>query len=389
MDNESLQAPASEMQMVPVLLGDRSYDIHIGAGLLDNVGPLLENVLQQQRVFVVTEETVFKHQGARLKSALENAGIDAHWFILKPGEASKSFIQYQDLACQLLEAGVERKDTVLAFGGGVIGDLTGFVAASVLRGIDFVQIPTTLLAQVDSSVGGKTGINTPFGKNLIGAFYQPKQVLIDTTTLDTLPQRELLAGYAEVVKYGLIDDPDFYHWLEENGALLTATDQTRTTRELRAKAIAHCCKAKARIVAADEREKGQRALLNLGHTFGHALEAECGYDGTLLHGEAVAIGMVQAMETSVRLGKASATNRDRVIKHLASIGMKTTAADINVVLSADKLLAHMFKDKKVEAGDIAFILGDIGSAAVERGVDLEIVSRVLHDSIQGRAAGTP
>ncbi|WP_262693084.1 3-dehydroquinate synthase [Kordiimonas aquimaris] len=369
------------IQTVPLALGDRSYDILVGTGLLDIVGEYITPLLKQPRVFIVTEKRVFEHQGNRLKAALESANIDAEWFTLEAGEATKSFEQYQSLACNLLEAGIERSDTILAFGGGVIGDLAGFAASSLLRGINFIQIPTTLLAQVDSSVGGKTGINTPFGKNLIGAFYQPKRVIIDTTTLNTLPLRELQAGYAEVVKYGLIDDPAFFTWLEENYGAVMSEQQDHNTRELRIEAITHCCRAKARIVAADEREKGQRALLNLGHTFGHALEAECGYDGTILHGEAVAIGMIQALETSMRLGTASTKNRDRVVKHFKKIGMKTSASEINRPLDAEALLQHMFKDKKVEAGKIGFILGDIGSATMQYGVDLDIIRSVLHDSI--------
>jgi len=371
----------STIQTVPVALGDRSYEILVGTGLLDVIGEHITPFLKQPRVFIVTEKTVFQHQGNRLKTALENANITAHWFTLEAGEATKSFDQYHSLACDLLGAGIERSDIILAFGGGVIGDLAGFAASSLLRGINFIQIPTTLLSQVDSSVGGKTGINTPFGKNLIGAFYQPKRVIIDTTTLNTLPLRELQAGYAEVVKYGLIDDPDFFTWLEENCDAVMAEKQGHNSSQLRIEAITHCCRAKARIVAADEREKGQRALLNLGHTFGHALEAECGYDGTILHGEAVAIGMIQALETSVRLGAANMKNRDRVIKHFKKIGMKTSAAEVDKPLNADALLQHMFKDKKVEAGEIGFILGDIGAASMQRGVNLDIIRSVLHDSI--------
>lgn len=366
---------------VTVDLGNRSYDILIGEKLIETISKQLSPVLKQKRVFIVTEETVHAHHGERMASALKEADIQTKWFILKPGESTKSFRQFEELTHSLLSAGIERTDALIAFGGGVIGDLTGYAAASILRGIDFIQIPTTLLAQVDSSVGGKTGINTAFGKNLVGAFYQPKRVIIDTSTLDTLPKRELLAGYAEVVKYSLIDDPDFFTWLEENGKHLISSSQGDKAAAMREQAIAHCCRAKARIVAEDEFENGRRALLNLGHTFGHALEASCGYDGTLLHGEAVAIGMVMAIETSVRLGIATTESRGRITRHFKTHGMKTTAAEIGHTLNADTLLKSMFKDKKVEAGKIGFILGDIGEAKMMRGIDLEIIRSVLHDSI--------
>lgn len=369
---------ATSEQIVTVSLGARSYDIVIGAGLLGDIGARLTPFLARKKLFIVTERTVESHLGAQVKDALDAAGIEAHWFILEPGEATKSFSVFENLANDLLAAGIERSDTIAALGGGVIGDLTGFAAATVLRGVGFIQIPTTLLSQVDSSVGGKTGINTPHGKNLLGAFYQPKAVFIDTSTLNTLPRRELLAGYAEVAKYGLIDDPDFFSWLEEHGQKLLEGEEAD---RLRAQAIAHSCRAKARVVAEDERETGKRALLNLGHTFGHALEAECGYSGSLLHGEAVAIGMVMALEASARLGLAQAEDRNRLEAHFRQVGLKTNAGAIGVDMDADTLLSHMHKDKKVEAGEIGFILGAIGGAAVHRGVDLEIIRGVLHDSL--------
>ncbi len=376
---------ATTYETIALDLGDRSYDISIGTSITDNLERLLLPLLKTRRVFVVSETNVMQYQGKVLRSAFKKAGIEPHWFIVEPGEATKSFHELEKLACNLLTAGIERSDTIIAFGGGVIGDLTGFTAATVLRGINFVQIPTTLLAQVDSSVGGKTGINTPQGKNLVGAFYQPQAVLIDILTLETLPRRELLSGYAEVVKYGVIDDPDFFTWLEENGADIVSPNANNLTRNLRTQAIAHNCRAKARIVTEDERETGKRALLNLGHTFGHALEAECGYSGILLHGEAVAIGMVMALEASVRLGLASADEKERLSQHFKTIGMKTSAAEIEKKMNADALLAHMSKDKKVEAGTIGFILGGIGSAGIHRGIDLEIIRSVLHDSLQGHA----
>ena len=369
------------IETVPVTLGSRSYDITIAAGLIEDVGVRLKPLLKNPRVFVLSEETVMAHQGERLKSALSDAGIDANWFILPPGEKTKSYSALESLVNDILATGVERTDLIVAFGGGVIGDLAGFAASIILRGIDFVQLPTTLLSQVDSSVGGKTGINTPYGKNLIGAFYQPKAVFIDLDTLNTLPRRELLAGYAEVVKYGAIDDPNFFTWLEKNGNAIVAETPSDKGVQARAEAIAHSCRAKARVVAEDERETGKRALLNLGHTFGHALEAECGYSSELLHGEAVAIGMVMALEASSRLGLAPTQDIIRLTGHLKSVGLRTSAAEVNMDTDADTLLSHMHKDKKVEAGSIGFILGGIGTAAMHRGVDLEIVRAVLHDSL--------
>lgn len=373
-------SPAAR-EVVTLNLADRSYDIHIGEDLLDEMGSLLEPHLKATRVFVVTESTVMEHHGNRLKAALHAKGITAKWFVLNPGEATKSVAQYESLIASLLTAGIDRSDTVVAFGGGVIGDLAGFTAATVLRGINFIQIPTTLLAQVDSSVGGKTGINMPQGKNLIGAFYQPKAVFIDTSTLETLPRRELLAGYAETVKYGLIDDPDFFAWLEQHGPSIIDKNSGTSGIDARMYAVAQSCRAKARVVAEDEREAGKRALLNLGHTFGHALEAECGYTGILLHGEAVAIGMIMALDASIRLGLAKPDDLARVSAHFKAVGMKTTAREIGRAMTADALMVHMTKDKKAEAGTIGFILGGIGSAAVHRGVDLEIIKAVIHDSL--------
>lgn len=366
------------LHTVPVNLGERSYDILIGDGLLGHLGAHVAPVLRQKRVTIITDANVAALHLETARKALEKAGIKVNDIVLPAGEATKSFDQFGKLLDQLLELGVERKDTLLALGGGVIGDITGFAAAVLRRGVDFIQVPTSLLAQVDSSVGGKTGINTAFGKNLIGAFYQPRRVVIDIALLATLPHRELQAGYAEVVKYGLIDDPDFFSWLEENGEAVISGD-----REAQAYAVATSCKAKARIVAEDEFEAGKRALLNLGHTFGHALEAECRYDGTLLHGEAVAIGMVMALEVSMRMELANLADLTRLTSHLETVGMKTKAAEISHDLDADRLLAHMAQDKKVDAGEIVFILGPIGGAATHKGIDLDLVRQVLHSSIKG------
>ena len=362
-------------------LGDRSYDILIGGGILDRLEEYLAPIVGTARLFVVTEENVSALYESKVKAALARGGFGGSWFTLTPGESSKSFASFEALTNELLDTGVERSDIILALGGGVIGDLAGFAAASILRGIDFIQIPTTLLSQVDSSVGGKTGINTPFGKNLVGAFHQPKAVLIDPNVLSTLPLRELQAGYAEILKYGLIDDADFFSWLEENGAVLLGTAEGNRRLETLIHAIKTSCEAKARVVAEDERESGRRALLNLGHTFGHALEAECGYDGTLLHGEAVGIGMVMALDLSVRLGLAEAADLDRLKVHLKSVGMMGSAAEIGINFDAEQLLENMTRDKKSQGGNIGFILGGIGKAAMHRGVDLGLVLAVMQDSI--------
>ena len=276
-------------QTVSVGLGERSYDIRVGPGLIENAGDEIKPLIRGNKVFVITDSTVSGHWLDPLKRSLRAAGITVRTIAVPPGESSKSFADFEHVCCRMLE-------DVVALGGGVVGDLAGYCAASVMRGLDFIQIPTTLLAQVDSSVGGKTGINTPQGKNLVGAFHQPRLVLADTGTLDTLPKREVRAGYAEVVKYGLIRDPAFFEWLEQHGAALIAGDEAA-----RISAVVESCKAKAEVVAADEREAGLRELLNFGHTFGHALEAAAGFDGTLLHGEAVSIGMIQALELSRRL----------------------------------------------------------------------------------------
>ena len=298
------------------------------------------------------------------------------------GEASKSLDVFGRLMEQLLGLGVDRRTLIVAFGGGVIGDLAGFMAASALRGLDFVQIPTTLLAQVDSSVGGKTGINSAHGKNLIGAFHQPKCVLIDTGALKSLPRRELLAGYAEVVKYGAIGDRAFFEWLEANGRALLDGDEA-----LRREAIVRSCEAKARVVAADEREAGQRALLNFGHTFGHAFEAMAGYDGRVLHGEAVAVGMCAAARLSTRLGLCSGQDAERLIAHISAVGLPSciNALDPELTWSSDVLVGHMTKDKKAVDGSIVFVLLDeLGSARVVRDVEKPAVEALLSAGALGR-----
>jgi len=372
---------SSQITSLTVPLDDRAYDIVIGADILEQLETYLAPLSGQARLFVVTEKNVASLYEEKVKSALSRGGFGGNWFTLEPGEATKSFASFEALTNELLESGIERTDIILALGGGVIGDLAGFVASTILRGIDFIQIPTTLLAQVDSSVGGKTGINTAYGKNLTGAFHQPKAVFIDPNVLNTLPHRELQAGYTEILKYGLIDDPDFFQWLEKNGADILENTVNEDITAKRIHAINKSCAAKARVVAEDEREAGKRALLNLGHTFGHALEAECGYDGTLLHGEAVGIGMVMALDVSVRMGLAEATDLDRLKNHLKSLGMMWSASQIDFTFNADKLMENMTRDKKSQAGDIGFILGGIGGAAMHRGVDLDLVLAVVQDSI--------
>ena len=359
-------------------LAARSYDILIGRGLIAEAGRHIAPVLKQRRVVVVTDRNVARHHLEALERALRAADIAAESIVLEPGEQTKSFAGIEQLMTRLLDAGIERGTTLVALGGGVIGDLTGFAAAIALRGLDFVQIPTTLLAQVDSSVGGKTGIDMPHGKNLVGAFHQPRLVLADTATLDTLPRRELRAGYAEVVKYGLINDPAFFGWCESHAADLLDGDDA-----LRRRAILASCRAKAAIVAADEREQDARALLNLGHTFAHALEAECGYSEELLHGEAVAIGMVLAFDLSASLGLAPLEDAARLRRHLASIGLPTAPTWIDGrEWSAETLIRHMGKDKKVKAGRIAFVLArGIGQAFFPAYAEHQAIRSLLETAI--------
>ncbi len=365
-----------------VALGDRSYDIRIGPGLLATAGAEITPLLARKRVAVITDETVAGFHLDTLRQGLAAAGIDAPAIILPPGEATKSMKHYEATLSQLLDLKIARDDMILAFGGGVIGDLAGFAAASLRRGVDFIQIPTSLLAQVDSSVGGKTGINAPQGKNLIGAFHQPRLVLADTDVLGTLSPREFTSGYGEVAKYGLLGDEAFFEWLESNGPALAAGDQSA-----RITAIRRSCEMKAEIVARDETEQGDRALLNLGHTFGHALEAATGYSDRLLHGEGVAVGTTLAFETSMRLGLCSQETPSRVRAHFRSMGMKTTLADIAGDLpDADGLIGLMGQDKKVMDGKLVFILARaIGDAFIARDVDTSAVKSVLADALAEKA----
>ncbi|MFL0671158.1 MAG: 3-dehydroquinate synthase [Erythrobacter sp.] len=374
------------MSPIRVELGGRSYDVQVGAGLLDDA-------IVQARAFietyalrgggsrpipVVADTNARKHHGARLAASLASDGYEIAWFDVEPGEGSKSWATLERLTDWLLALGVTRKDHVFALGGGVVGDLVGFACAILKRGVGFVQLPTTLLAQVDSSVGGKTAINTAAGKNLIGAFHQPARVLIDTNTLATLPDREMRAGYAEVLKYGLLGDAAFFGWLEAHGAAVLAREPAAL-----AQAIATSVAMKARIVAADEREtQDLRALLNLGHTFGHALEAETGFSDRLLHGEAVALGMVLAARYSARRGELSASDAARAGAAIAAAGLPAQLSALGLSCNGARLVDHMRHDKKAEGTTLPFLLlRAIGEAYVARDVALSDVAAFLDEEL--------
>ncbi|MEZ5996336.1 MAG: 3-dehydroquinate synthase [Hyphomonadaceae bacterium] len=361
-------------QKISVKLGARAYDVHSGEGLLARAGDLIAPFAASNRVFIVTDQNVARLHRPALAAALDGAGLRNWTITLPPGEASKSFAGLELLTRHLLQAGVARQDLIIAFGGGVIGDLAGLAAGLVKRGVDFVQIPTTLLAQVDSSVGGKTAIDTPEGKNLVGLINQPRLVLADHAVLRTLPERELRAGYAEIVKTGLIGDAAFFDWCEANAAALLSGDPNA-----RARAIATAISFKARIVEADEREQGVRALLNLGHTFAHALEAHAGYDGALLHGEAVAAGIALAFQLSANLGLCGEAEARRVRAHLAQAGFTT---DLRLLpgapYDAEALVALMAGDKKNAPGKLTLILARaIGRAFSETDAPADAVRELL------------
>lgn len=364
------------MAIISVALGERSYDIMVAAGALDDAATHLGAYARNGRLVVVTDENVAQSQLPRLNNGLAKGAIKAEPIILPPGEASKSWRELETLIDRLLELGVERSDHIVALGGGVIGDLIGFAAAILKRGCHFVQIPTTLLAQVDSSVGGKTAINAKAGKNLVGAFHQPSFVLIDPSSLDSLPVREVRAGYAEVVKYGLINDPDFFAWCEGHGPALIAGDMAARTT-----AIEKSVRAKAGIVAEDEREtSGRRALLNLGHTFGHALEAETGFSDILLHGEGVAAGMALAFRFSARQGLCPVEDAKRVTRHLLAVGLPHDLASAHVFASGEALVAHMMHDKKMAGGKLPFLLASgIGQTYLAKDVDLTEIAAFLDE----------
>lgn len=368
-------------EIVKVDLKDRSYDIHIGQGLIHQFGDFLSPYLGRERIAVITDQNVANLHLDKFKQSCKKSNIKFDCLILPAGEATKSWKNLQKTVEWLLSLNIERDDLIVAFGGGVIGDLVGFCAAILRRGVRFVQIPTTLLAQVDSSVGGKTAINSAHGKNLIGAFYQPQLVLADVDLLETLTKRDFLAGYGEVSKYGLLGDEKFFVWLEKNGADLAAGDV-----EKRIYAVKRSCQMKADIVSEDETEQGVRALLNLGHTFCHALEAATGYSDRLLHGEGVSIGCALAFETSMRLGFCAQEVPSRVREHFRMMEQKFELADIKGSLpNADRLLELMGQDKKVKAGKIAFILAKgIGNSFISRDVDIAVVRSVLVDALAQR-----
>lgn len=355
---------------VSVDLGPRSYDILIGENLLAQAANLISPHLASKRVVIVSDETV----AGLYRDKINLDGLNAQWTVLPAGEQSKSFETLQSVLNTMFEHGLERNDAVIAFGGGVIGDLTGFAASVYKRGCRFIQIPTTLLSQVDSSVGGKTAINVRHGKNLIGAFYQPQLVLSDMSVLSSLPPRELKAGYAEIVKYGLLGDAKFFDWLEANGAKVLAGDKAAT-----AEAVRVSCETKARIVAEDEQERGARALLNLGHTFGHALEAEAGYGGDLLHGEAVSAGMEMAFEFSARMQLCAGQDVVRVQNHFKNLGLTSISDLPHLFNNPENLLIHMDQDKKNEHGALTLILARaIGDAFVQKSASRHDVSNYLN-----------
>lgn len=366
------------MAVIPVALAGRSYDVHVGSGLIDKANTLLVPLMRKPRVPVVADRNAWAAHGDRLTAALARAGRDIALLQVAPGEGSKSWGELARLTDWLLAEGVERGDHVIAFGGGVVGDLTGFACAILKRGCGFVQVPTTLLAQVDSSVGGKTAINTGAGKNLVGAFHQPSLVLADLDTLATLPSRELRAGYAEVLKYGVLGDRAFFDWLSANSAGVLAREPDAIE-----KAVATSVAAKARIVAEDERETtGTRALLNLGHTFGHALEAETGFSDRLLHGESVALGIALAARYSARRGLLAAEDAAIVVDAIARAGLPSTLAMLGLKCGGATLVDHMRHDKKMDAGTLPFILlSGIGTAFLASDVALDDVAAFLDEEL--------
>lgn len=362
-----------EFKKLKVDLENRSYEIIIGDNLLEKAGDFIYGVTKHQHFIIVTDDNIPEQYASKIVVSL-GAEANVQIIRIKAGESSKSFSSLEDLLDNIFATLPERNVTLIALGGGVIGDLTGFAASILLRGVNFIQIPTTLLSQVDSSVGGKTGVNNKYGKNLIGSFYQPKLVLIDIKTLNTLPQRELLAGYAEVVKYGLINDREFFNWLDNNLDKILAKD---------AEALKHIiyksCEAKAKIVEEDEKEGGKRALLNLGHTFGHALEQQAGYDGKLVHGEAVAIGMVMAFTMSQKMGICTQDDVNFVREHLLKAGLPVSPLDIKASWDKPQLLKAMSQDKKVSDGKLVFILAkEIGDCFIEKNVDVNIVCDIVN-----------
>jgi len=371
---------------VDVALGDRAYDIVIGRDVLPSLGSRIAALRPGARTAIVTDRTVAKHWLEPTEAALAEAGIATSRIIVEEGEGSKSYAGLEKVSEALIAAKIERNDLVIALGGGVVGDLAGFAAAILRRGVDFVQVPTSLLAQVDSSVGGKTGINSPKGKNLLGAFHQPVLVVADTAVLDTLVPRQFRAGYAEVAKYGVLGDEAFFGWLEANHTDIFSGGAAREH------AIATSCRAKAAIVARDERETGERALLNLGHTFGHALEAATGFSDRLFHGEGVSVGMVLAAEFSAQLGMIAEADAARIKRHLAAVGLPTNLQDIagfaqEGLADADALMALMAQDKKVKRGRLTFILLEaVGRAVISSDVEPALVRDFLARKLAGKSS---
>jgi 3-dehydroquinate synthase len=367
------------MAVIPVELAGREYEVRVGTGLLYDVASEARAFLRKRYVCIVADANARKSWGETVARSLETAGIEPRWYNVEPGEGSKNWETLARLIDWLLAQNVERGDHVFALGGGVIGDLTGFACAILKRGCGFVQLPTTLLAQVDSSVGGKTAINTDAGKNLVGAFHQPSLVLADLDTLSTLPSRELRAGYAEVLKYGVLGDRDFFEWLEDHAYSVLALQQNPIEQ-----AVSKSVAAKARIVGEDEREtSGKRALLNLGHTFGHALEAETGFSDKLLHGEAVALGMVLAARYSARRGLMSSEDAERVSRAVDAAGLPAEISALGLTCNGATLTAHMLHDKKMDAGALPFVLlRGIGAAFLDRDVHLADVAGFLDEQLQ-------
>ena len=364
----------SEQNTLTVDLGDRSYPIHIGQGLLDDFTSYLPLDLEGRSVFILSDENTLMPHAQAVAASVKNIAARVEVKSVLPGERSKSYETLQNVLDWMLENKIDRSSVFIAVGGGVIGDLGGFAASIVMRGIPYIQVPTTLLSMVDSSVGGKTGINTAQGKNLVGTFYQPEAVIIDTQVLQTLPEREILAGYAEVVKYGLINKPDFFAWLQDNRSKVLSLDDDALTHT-----ITTSCQAKAEIVAEDEKESGQRALLNLGHTFGHALEAEASYDGTLLHGEGVSIGMVLAFRLSKLMGLCTDEDVQTVTEHLTAAGLPV---HIPFQTNSGVLMSTMMSDKKVRKGKLTFILTrGIGQAFLSADVDMDDVKTIWDEAL--------
>jgi 3-dehydroquinate synthase len=375
----------SDPTTVEVKLGARSYEIVIGRGVIASLGARIAALRPGAKTFIVTDENVARHVLPAAEAALVQAGVKSDRVVVPPGEGSKSFAVFEQVCEAIIAARIERGDLVVALGGGVIGDLAGFAAAVVRRGLDYVQVPTTLLAQVDSSVGGKTAIDSSRGKNLVGAFHQPILVVADSALLDVLPEREFRAGYAEVAKYGLLGDAAFFAWLEANWKDIFAGSASGSSAREHATAVS--CRAKAAIVARDEREAGDRQLLNLGHTFGHALEAACGFSDRLLHGEAIAIGMALAFDFSAaRQGLVSKAEAARAIRHLAAVGLPTRIRDIpGPPLPLDQLMTLIAQDKKIKRGALTFILvRGIGAAFIETGVDQAEVRAFLSEKLAER-----